>query len=77
MERSGCALMLTFENGVFTGSTNGKDCTSQFRGASYATSEVVIKADALTSWDRGFDADDNQVWGAETGPYIFKRIKAE
>jgi hypothetical protein len=41
------------------------------RGASYATSEVVITDEQLLSWDRGWDANGKQVWGAETGGYIF------
>jgi hypothetical protein len=27
----------------------------------------------ILSWDRGFDANGNQVWGAEKGGYIFKK----
>ena len=36
-ERSGCALILSYENETFAGSTNEKDCFSELRGASYAT----------------------------------------
>jgi hypothetical protein len=28
----------------------------------------------MISWDRGFDADGNQVWGAEGGGYVFHRM---
>jgi hypothetical protein len=31
-------------------------------------------ADRIVSWDRGFDGDRRQVWGAEKGGYIFGRI---
>ncbi|MFT7452655.1 MAG: hypothetical protein ACI9VN_003390, partial [Patescibacteria group bacterium] len=24
------------------------------------------------SWERGYDAEGNQVWGAEKGAYVFK-----
>jgi len=74
-ERIGCAITLTFKDGIFTGSTFGKKCSSQLRGATYATSEVRIEKKVLTSWDRGFDANDQQVWGAITGPYIFIKVK--
>ena len=47
-------------------------CFSSDR-CSYTTSEVSIEARAITSWDRGFDADGAQVWGAEKGPYVFAR----
>jgi hypothetical protein len=29
----------------------------------------------IISWDRGFDKDDNQVWGAINGGYIFDKIE--
>ncbi len=73
-EKEGCDVMLKLEGSGFVGSTNGKDCKSELRGASYATSEVKISADQLSSWDRGFDSSDAQVWGATEGPYIFKRL---
>lgn len=75
MERVGCAILLsTREPDAFIGSTVGKNCTSDLRGAVYATSEVKITATTLLSWDRGYDAHDHQVWGAVSGGYIFKKI---
>lgn len=73
-ERTGCAIVLTRQaDGSYAGSTQGTSCPSDLRGARYATSEVVITPDTLTSWDRGFDADGKQVWGAKKGPYVFKK----
>jgi len=74
VERSGCAIILKPDKNYFSGSTIDKNCSSQLCSAAYATSEVVIEENAITSWDRGFNADDKQVWGAESGPYIFKKI---
>jgi hypothetical protein len=76
IERSGCALVLTLSNGQFKGSTDERSCPSSLRGSSYATSEVVITENQLTSLDRGFDENDNQVWGSEYGPYIFKKASS-
>ncbi|MBL8747447.1 MAG: chromophore lyase CpcT/CpeT [Phycisphaerae bacterium] len=70
-ERRGCAIVLRFEEGAFRGSTEGTECVSTLRGAAYVTSEVVIEESRLMSWDRGFDADGMQKWGAETGGYVF------
>lgn len=72
--REGCAVYL-YRNadGSYTGSTKDQDCGSTMRGASYATSIVDIQAEQISSWDQGFDSDGKQVWGAENGPYIFKR----
>ena len=71
--RTGCAVYLEWnqEKRVFSGSTDTNKCQSNLRGATYATSEVVIHEDKVVSWDRGYDANNQQVWGAEKGGYIF------
>ena len=72
--RDGCAIVLEHVGGeMFVGSTVGTSCESSLAGAAYATSEVTIFADRLVSWDRGFDAEGHQVWGAEKGAYVFVR----
>lgn len=73
--REGCSILMTRDGEAFVGSTHAQDCPSDLRGAAYATSRVRITADQLASWDQGFDAAGNQVWGATEGPYIFRRIK--
>lgn len=76
--RDGCAVYLRHgRDGSFTGGTRETDCASSLRGATYATSEVVIRSDRIESWDRGFDAAGTQVWGAEKGPYLFSRHAAQ
>ena len=73
--RKGCAVHLTEASpGRFVGSTGVATCESMRQGAAYATSEVILEANRLESWDRGFDANDEQVWGAVDGAYIFDRI---
>lgn len=70
--REGCTIILRRSQGrVFVGSTEGQSCESELRGASYETSEVFIEPDRLASWDRGFDANHEQVWGATAGGYVF------
>jgi hypothetical protein len=69
--RKGCAVILKKEGKTFAGATNGNDCESNLRGAKYATSKVTITKKGINSWDQGFDAAGNQVWGAENGPYLF------
>jgi CpeT protein len=74
VERAGCAIVLAKQSdGTFKGSTLGKGCASDLRGAKYATSEVTLSPKLLTSWDRGYDADGKQVWGAVSGPYQFDK----
>lgn len=75
IEREGCAIYLRQEAADrYVGSTRGKDCSSDLRGARYTTSRVVLWRGLLSSWDRGFDQEDTQVWGAVTGPYEFDRV---
>ncbi len=71
--REGCAVYLKKKDDCFTGSTHAKDCGSTLRGASYATSIVTVCKDGVESWDQGWNAEDEQVWGAEKSGYIFKR----
>jgi hypothetical protein len=73
--RSGCSIILKKIGDVFEGSTVGKECPSDLRGAAYATSEVNIYPDKLVSWDRGWGKDDTQAWGAEKGGYVFVKEK--
>lgn len=73
--REGCAMFMERKDSeTFVGSTNGKDCKSNLRGASYATSEATITKEKLVSWDRGFNEKDEHIWGAEKGGYIFMKI---
>lgn len=74
--RTGCAITMSWDEDqrAFVGSTNGRDCVSTLRGSTYATSEVYLHMDRLITWDRGFDDNDEQVWGAVKGGYIFDRI---
>lgn len=77
-ERRGCAIVLSRrDDGSYAGATRERDCPSELRGASYATSEVVLTDQRLDSWDRGYDRDGRQVWGAVAGPYRFDRLPVE
>jgi glycosidase len=74
--RRGCAVILRRRGpDVFAGSTVDRDCVSELRGATYATSEVRITPQELTSWDRGYDLEDRQVWGAVEGGYVFRKTE--
>lgn len=74
-EKIGCSVFLTFNDSNFVGETQGTECSSALSGASYAVSQVTISPNGITSWDRGYDSTNVQVWGAETGGYIFKPMQ--
>jgi len=71
--KQGCTVYLTWNDNsqTFAGSTKEKECLSSLRGATYATSEVIISKDSILSWDRGFDTDNKHIWGAIKSGYIF------
>jgi len=74
--RDGCSVFLTKnKNGNYSGSTKGSDCSSDLRGAKYATSEVKVFKNKIVSWDRGWGENGEQIWGATGGGYIFDRLK--
>lgn len=76
ISRDGCAVILKKkDNDTFEGATDAKKCPSDRSGAAYATSEVTITKNGLHSWDRGYDSNDKQVWGAEKGGYDFRKTK--
>lgn len=75
IERTGCSMyMYKDTDGNFVGSTRGESCESSLKGAQYATSEVTIGSTMLISWDRGWDENAQQVWGATKGGYRFRKF---
>jgi len=74
VDRPGCEIFLTRagEN-TFEGSTRQGACLSSWRGASWVSSDVVISTEGLTSWDRGWDVENNLVWGPQGGGYRFDK----
>jgi len=72
-ERTGCATYMAWIDDHFEGGTREQECESSLSGASYATSQVTIFEDRLESWDQGYNAAGQQVWGAVDGPYVFDR----
>jgi hypothetical protein len=75
-EKIGCAVVLSWDSQqkAFVGATGIKTCASELRGASYATSEVILTAEGMKTWDRGYTREGVQVWGAVKGGYQFNRV---
>ncbi len=73
-KREGCTVTLRRrEDGAFQGGTIGRDCPGDLAGLAYASQELIVTADSVVSWDRGFDAQGKQIWGATQGAYRFDR----
>lgn len=71
--KNGCTVILKRNGSVYTGGTQGTECSSDLRGAAYATTKITLRDGQLISWDQGFDKSGKQVWGAVKGGYIFIR----
>lgn len=73
-ENAGCAVYYKQDRqGIYRGHTRKKSCPSELKGASYATSRQSVGNSFIQIWDRGFDKNDAQVWGATQGGYLFFR----
>lgn len=71
-----CAVYLKkLSKNYYHGSTKIGTCINTLRGANYATSEVEVFKNKIVSWDRGYDDDGKQVWGAVESGYVFNRIE--
>jgi len=73
--RTGCSVFMTWDDSRnrFVGGTNEQDCESTLNGSTYATAEVELYEDRILSLDRGYNANDIQVWGSTAGAYVFDR----
>ena len=75
IDRPGCELILMrAAKNTFEGSTLPNTCISSWRGATWVSSDVVISPSGLVSWDRGWDDDNNLIWGPENEGYRFDKI---
>jgi CpeT protein len=73
--KEGCGIYLSKTGKArFEGKTKEKDCPSTLRGASYTTSSAILTKNGMTSWDQGWNAEGEQVWGAMKGGYRFDKI---
>lgn len=74
-ELEGCEVILSWDatEARWTGGTIADHCATDWNGATWATSEISLDAEVLVSWDRGWSAEGEYVWGATEGGYRFVR----
>jgi CpeT protein len=76
-EMVGCDAVITRAGaGRFEGGTVGDHCRNSYKGATYAISRLVLTADGMVNWDRGFDAEGDLRWGPASGGYELRRVTA-
>jgi len=71
---TGCSVFLVLVDKTYIGKTQPEGCPTNFRGAVTITNTIFLHTTGMDTWDRGFDAQGNQVWGAQERPYEFRRL---
>ena len=72
--KDGCDIEIKkVDNRFYVGNTKDKRCIATFRGSSYTTTDFIVLKNEIRSWERGWDLNDNQVWGSMRGYYIYKK----
>lgn len=66
-----CDIFIQRYGNVFAGGTTQQGCPSTLFGATYMLQDFSLNKGVMTSWDRGYDASGQQVWGSEKGAYEF------
>jgi CpeT/CpcT family (DUF1001) len=68
-----CSVFLRVEGDRFIGETPPQGCPTSVRGAVRMTNTIELFADGMNTWDRGFDANGKQLWGAKNESYQYRR----
>jgi hypothetical protein len=70
-----CNVFLKQSGTSYQGNTPADGCPANVRGAVRITNHIELTPTHMNTWDRGFDAQGKQVWGAKTESYQFRRIR--
>lgn len=68
-----CSVFLKPVGNGYIGNTPINGCPANYRGAVRITNRVELTPTGMNTWDRGFDANGKQVWGAKTESYQYRR----
>jgi CpeT/CpcT family (DUF1001) len=69
-----CRVFLKPDGDGYLGNTPESGCPTNYRGAVRITNTVILRKDSMETWDRGFDAEGKQVWGAREQSYQYRDI---
>lgn len=70
-----CSVFLKPSGNTYIGNTPNDGCPANYRGAVRITNRIELTPTGMNTWDRGFDANGNQVWGAKTESYQYRRLE--
>jgi CpeT/CpcT family (DUF1001) len=69
-----CSVFLKPTAEGFSGMTEATGCPANVRGAVTIRNRIRLHPHGMDTWDRGYDAQGKQVWGAGDAPYQFLRL---
>lgn len=72
--RKGCQVVFEKKGEDYIGKTEGENCSRGLGKALYSIHHLRIGDDQIINWARGFDENDNLVWGKSEGGYILDKI---
>jgi hypothetical protein len=67
-----CSVFLKPTPTGFVGTTPADGCPTTARGAVRIRNRIELHELGMDTWDRGFDAQGQQIWGAKTESYQFR-----
>jgi CpeT/CpcT family (DUF1001) len=67
-----CAVFLKESGKGFAGTTPADGCPTKARGAVLIRNRIELSDGGMDTWDRGFDGQGRQIWGAKTESYQFR-----
>jgi hypothetical protein len=70
-----CSVFLKPAGDTYIGSTPINGCPANYRGAVRITNRIELSPSGMNTWDRGFDANGQQIWGAKTESYQYRRLE--
>jgi hypothetical protein len=69
-----CSVYMNKVQDLWVGETQKAKCPNDYGSAKFVSSKVRLSKTGMYSWDQGWDAEGNQVWGAVKGGYNFEKM---
>ena len=66
-----CTVTLQPYLNLYVGNTPPEGCAVNLRGAVKVTNRIFLTENGMETWDRGYNAQGDRVWGAEDEAYRF------
>jgi hypothetical protein len=77
LDRSVCSVFLKPVVTIYVGETQPGGCPANVRGAVKITNTIILNSAGMETWDRGFDANGKQVWGAQDESYQYRWLQKD